>query len=253
MIPSDLSREEWLSCRIGKVTASRMADLMATLGPPGVYHVEPRDNGKFAVIREGATRATKVLPSKQAADKYAEKCATPEWGASRATYMAELIVERLTGAQADGYISASMQWGIDTEDQAIRTYEFIVGAEVTPSPFVDHPRIAMSGASPDGLVGNDGLIEVKCPDTKTHIETLLAPKIPDKYIKQTQWQMSCTDRQWCDWVSFDPRLPVDLQLYRQRIERDDSMIKDLEQAVTDFLAELDDKLAKLNELRGSPT
>jgi len=204
MIPDETDRDTWMAARLGKVTASRIADLTAK-------------------TKSG-------------------------WGASRANYMAQLIIERLTGEQANGYTNQAMQHGIDTEPQAISAYEFFMDVQVEPSPFVDHPDIAMSGASPDGLVGGKGLVEVKSPNSATHIETLLGQKVPEKYIKQVQWQMACTGRKWTDWVSFDDRLPPDLQFYRQRIDRDDKLIEELEGYVIEFLEELEGKLQKLEEL-----
>lgn len=169
------------------------------------------------------------------------------WGASRANYMSELIVERLTGRKTEGYTNAAMQHGIDTEPLARSAYEFYADAHVELVGFVDHPTIAMSGASPDGLVDEDGLVEIKCPNTATHIDTLLNGSIADKYITQMQWQMACTGRQWCDFVSFDPRLPIEHQFWCKRIERDDARISELEEMVTAFLAELDAKMKQLEE------
>jgi putative phage-type endonuclease len=192
---------EWFSVRLGKVTASRVSDVV--------------------------TR-TKT-----------------GWGASRANYMAELIAERLTGNVAESYTNAAMQWGKDHEEEARTAYEFRNDVTVQLVGFVDHPTIAMAGASPDGLVDSDGLAEAKCPNTATHIETLLGAAIADKYIKQMQWQMACTGRKWCDWVSFDPRLPESMRLFIKRVPRDDVMIKELEKDVTEFLAELSRKVSDL--------
>lgn len=192
---------EWLAIRCGKVTASRVADVIAR-------------------TKSG-------------------------WGASRATYMGELIAERLTGVPAPSYTNASMQWGTDTEPQARAAYEFRTDAAVEEIGFIEHPRVAMSGASPDGLVANDGLLELKCPNTSTHIDTLLGQEAPAKYIAQIQWQMACADRKWCDFVSFDPRMPEPMRLYIKRIVRNDNMIADLERDVSEFLRELDAKVASL--------
>lgn len=192
---------EWHQARLGKVTASRVSDVIAK---------------------------TKT-----------------GWGASRANYMAELLVEHLTGEQQDTYTNAAMQWGLDQEPAARAAYEFMRDCEVAPGGFFVHPRIAMSGASPDGLIGTDGLVEFKCPNSSTHIDTLLGDAIPAKYIVQMQWQMACTDRAWCDWASFDPRLPASMRLFVQRVPRDDKMIADLEGNIVAFLRELDDKLADL--------
>lgn len=171
------------------------------------------------------------------------------WGASRANYMAELIAERLTGMPAERFQNAAMQWGTDHEPEAISAYEFTTGNDVERVGFVSHGRIKMSGASPDGRVGKQGLIEVKCPNTATHIDTLLTGKIPDKYIKQTHWQMVCDDRKWCDFVSYDPRLPEDLRLFIKRVELNESVAVDMERDVENFLQELEEKLGKLSKLR----
>ena len=158
---------------------------------------------------------------------------------TRANYLAQLLCERLTGRPTDGYISHEMQHGIDSEPLAINAYEMHADVIVTPIGFVDHPSIAMSGASPDGLVGDDGLIEVKCPNSATHLATLKGAEIDGKYMKQMQWQMACTGRKWCDFVSFDPRMPDHMQLYVRRVERDLEMIAAINSAVTTFLVELD--------------
>lgn len=186
--------DEWFQARLGKVTASKVADVTAK-------------------TRSG-------------------------WGASRANYLAQLVAERLTGTNQDGgYINAAMQWGIDKEPEAIAAYSFYRDAQVEAVGFVDHPDME-SGASPDGLVGDDGLVEVKCPNTATHIATLLEGKVPAKYIKQIQWQLACTGRAWCDFISFDPRMPPEHQLFVARIERDQEMIEELETQVREFLVEV---------------
>jgi len=186
--------DDWFAARLGKVTASKIADVMAT---------------------------TKAGPS-----------------ASRKNYMAQLLTERLAGHKAESYINAAMQWGTDREPQARAMYELETGHDVTEVGFIDHPVIAMSGASPDGLIGDDGLIEIKCPNTATHIETLRGAAIDKKYVLQMQWQMACTKRQWCDFVSFDPRLPSAMQLYVARVERDATLIAAMESEVSVFLAEI---------------
>jgi putative phage-type endonuclease len=172
------------------------------------------------------------------------------WGASRANYMAELIAERLTGQPAERFTNAAMQWGTDTEPQARAAYEFFHDVTVEQVGLVIHPTITNSAASPDGLVGDDGLVELKCPQTATHIDTLLAGKIPAKYITQIQWQMACTGRQWCDFVSFDPRLPGDLSMFCRRVQRDDERIGELGSDILEFLADLGQKLAQLQALQG---
>lgn len=171
------------------------------------------------------------------------------YSASRANYMASLIVERLTGSNQETYTNAAMQWGIDTEPKAREMYQFITDNNVSLTGFIMHPTIPRSGASPDGLVNVDGLLEIKCPNTATHIETLLGSNIDNKYFTQMQWQMACTNADWCDFVSFDPRLPVELQIKIQRVQRDDAYIAMLETEVMAFLAELDEKLKQLEALK----
>lgn len=173
------------------------------------------------------------------------------WGASRKNYLAELVAERLTGVPAEGYQNAAMIWGTETEPQARAAYQFFKGLEVVEVGFVPHPLIKMAGASPDGYVGADGLIEIKCPNTATHIDTILTKEIAGKYITQMQFQMACTDRQWCDFVSFDPRMPEHLKLFVKRVQRDPKYITDLETAVSDFLNEVARTVEALGgELKG---
>jgi hypothetical protein len=167
------------------------------------------------------------------------------WGAGRANLMARLIAERLTGVPLESYVSAAMAHGTMTEPEARIAYEFHRDVNVEEVAFVPHPAIIGSHCSPDGLIGEEGLVEFKCPNIATHIETLLGASIPEKYIVQVQWQMACTGRQWADWCSYDPRMPEEMRLFVRRIPRDDIHIKELEAYAREFLAELDDKLMKL--------
>ena len=167
------------------------------------------------------------------------------WGADRTNYAAQLVTERLTGRPADSFTNSAMQWGIDTEAQARMAYAFHADENPVEIGFLDHPRIAWSGASPDGLVGLDGMIEIKCPNTATHIATLDGAPIDRKYLYQMQWQMACAEREWCDFVSFDPRLPPAMQMHTRRVERDDELLGELETAVTEFLADVAETVARL--------
>ena len=194
---------EWFAARCGKVTASRVADVVAK-------------------TRTG-------------------------YAASRANYMAELVCERLTGKPTEGFSNAAMQWGTDQEPFARDAYSARTGELVTEVGFIAHPRIPMAGCSPDGIVGT-GCVEIKCPNTANHIEYLLTREPPQRYFYQMQWQMACTGSDWCDWVSYDPRMPENLQLLIVRIPRDDDAIRMLETEVESILAELDDKVTKLKEL-----
>lgn len=197
---------EWFAIRCGKVTASRVADVVAK---------------------------TKSGPS-----------------TSRVNYMAELIAERLTGQPAERFSNAAMAWGTEKEPEARSTYEFYNGVTVNQVGFVVHPKIEASGASPDGLVGDDGLVEIKCPNTATHLDTLLGQTVPSKYVSQIQWQLACTGRAHCDFVSYDPRLPEAMRLFIKRMPRDDQRIAELETEVSGFLREIEAKISELNGLYG---
>lgn len=186
---------EWFAQRLGKVTASRLRDVIAK-------------------IKTGEA-------------------------AARANYRAELVAERLSGKVADSFTNSSMKWGTECEPLARAAYEAETGQLVMETGMISHPTISMAGASPDGLIDNDGLLEIKCPETKGHIETLMNNAAPSQYIPQMQWQMACTGRQWVDFVSFDPRLPAEYQLFIKRVERDDALIAEYEAAVIQFLAEVD--------------
>ena len=164
---------------------------------------------------------------------------------ARIDYAIELVTERLTGQPTPHFTTAAMQWGIDQEPGARIEYEFKRGIEVKETGFVRH-ELLMTGASPDGLVGNDGLIEIKCPSSTTHIETWLYG-MPDDHIAQVQGQLWITGRAWCDFISFDPRMPKDLALYVQRVERDDAYIENLYLEVRQFLAEVEDLERQLRE------
>lgn len=170
------------------------------------------------------------------------------WGASRANVMARLLVERLTGRPQETYTNSAMQHGVDTEPEARSAYSFQCGVDVEEVGIVFHPTIKGSHASPDGFIKDDGLVEIKCPTSATHIDFLLTGSIPDKYVVQMLWQMACTGRRYCDFVSYDSRLPVDLQLFIKRLDRDDKRIAKLEEDVREFLAELEEKIAALRAL-----
>lgn len=197
----DQRSPEWFAARLGKVTASKIADVM-----------------------------TKTKTG---------------YGAGRANYAAQLVTERLTGTKADSFTNAAMQWGVDCEERARAAYEFTTDLTVIETGFVDHPTVIMSGASPDGLVGDAGLLEIKCPNSATHIATLQGSGIDRKYLLQMQWQMACTERLWCDFASYDPRLPLEMQLHVVRVPRDDALIAEIEAEVTAFLTEVQSTVADL--------
>ena len=156
-----------------------------------------------------------------------------------------ILAERLTGVQKEIFTNATMQWGVDNEPHAIAAYENVTGSFVVGTGLIDHPTIAMFGASPDGLIGDDGQLEVKCPDTTTHLNTLLTKQVPDEYIPQITSQLACTRRKWCDFVSYDPRLPEHMQLVVIRVEADTAAITKLEVEVIQFNKMIDATLAEL--------
>ena len=162
-------------------------------------------------------------------------------------YRAQLICERLTGNPTESFCSPAMQWGTDTEPQARAFYEMETGLEVSEVGFIPHPTIDGTGASPDGLVADDGLVEFKCPNTATHIKTLLGGNIDRKYVLQMHWQMLCCERDWCDFVSFDPRLPLEMQMHRERVERDDKLAGEIQDAVNAFITEVETAVSELTE------
>jgi len=197
--------EEWFAARCGKVTASRVADIIAK---------------------------TKT-----------------GYSTSRENYLAQLVCERMTGKPAESYSNAAMAWGTEQEPFARAAYESAKDVLVEEVGFVLHPSFSEAGASPDGFVGEFGLVEIKCPNTATHISTLLDQKVPEKYNTQMQWQMACTQRQWCDYVSFDSRMVEGLQLFIKRVEFDPVYVATLDKEIINFLFDVEDKITQLNKLK----
>jgi putative phage-type endonuclease len=187
--------EEWLKLRLGKVTASGVADVLAK-------------------TKTGAS-------------------------ASRANYLIKLAIQRTTGQIEEGFTNDAMQWGKDHEAQARVAYEVASGNFVDQVGFVEHPSIAWFGCSPDGLVNDNGLVEIKCPNSATHWSYIRQDWPPNKYYIQMQAQMSCTNREWCDFVSFDPRMPDKSKLFIKRVMRSNDFIGDMETAVKEFLSEVE--------------
>lgn len=194
--------DAWLRERLGHLTASRMADVLAT---------------------------TKSGPS-----------------ASRKNYLAQLVAERLTGQPAESFVSSAMEWGTSNEPLARAEYEILTGQFVDQDGFIKHQTIEWCGASCDGFVSDEGLVEIKCPNTATHIEYLLAGKPPVKYQPQMLLQLACTGREWCDFVSYDPRMPEEHRLFVARFKPKRDEILAVEQAAIEFLAEVEQTIQKLN-------
>lgn len=192
---------EWYAERAGKVTASRIADVMAR---------------------------TKT-----------------GWGAARKHYMDRLVAERITGKVLPQKTVASLDRRLEMEPEARIAYEFYSGNEVSEVGFIQHPTIPNAGASPDGLIADDGGLEIKCCDTFTHIEILTSGTIDKAYIQQCDFGMACTGREWWDFASYDPAMPEELKLFVKRIQRDDSRIAEIESAVIEFISEVDAKVKQV--------
>jgi putative phage-type endonuclease len=195
--------EEWFQARLGKVTASRVADVLAK-------------------IKSGES-------------------------ASRRNYKIQLVSERLTGERQESYINQAMQDGIDREQFAKDRYVQEHG-EVEEVGFMQHPTLE-AGASPDGLVGEDGIIEIKCPMGGTHTESLMSQDVPSKYIPQIQFQLRCSGRKWCDFVSYHPMFPKHLQLFVKRVEADKVYQAELDKEIELFLVEVQTIIDKLGEIK----
>ncbi len=195
--------DEWFAARLGKVSASRVAEVIAR---------------------------TKTGPA-----------------ASRRNYAVELALERITGDRQERYQNAAMQRGTDLEPLARAAYESATGQLVEECGFVLHPRIAMSGASPDGLVGDVGLVEIKVPNSATHLSTIVSRKADPQYLPQMLWQMACTGREWCDFVSYDPRFPEGKQVFIARVARDENAIAEIEAEVAAFLGEVEAIIKEITE------
>lgn len=197
---------DWFAARLGKITASRIKDMMAT---------------------------TKTGPS-----------------ASRKNYAAQLMLERVTGVRAETFANAAMQWG--TEQEPLARLEYMArqaDVEVEEVGFIKHPSIENTGASPDGLVGKHGMLEIKCPNTATHCEWAIAGVMPQEHVLQIQWQLACANRAWCDFVSYDPRMPEGQQLFVRVVHRDDTLIQKIADAVVLFDVEIDAMVKSLAEAK----
>ena len=163
---------------------------------------------------------------------------------ARKGYITQLVTERLTGASQDFYTNADMQRGIDLEPVARAAYQ-ASHELVDEVGFIKHPTILWFGASPDGYVGNEGLLELKCPRSTTHLDYIQAKKPPQKYIPQMLAQLSCTGRKWVDFVSFDNRFPEHLQLFVVRFQPSAEELEKFESKVKEFLSEVNNLMEQL--------
>lgn len=171
------------------------------------------------------------------------------YSASRKNYMAELVAQKLTGIVPENFTSTAMQWGIDNEPLARLEYTLVTGNETEETGLWLHD-VLPAGASPDGFVNDDGTLEIKCPNTATHIETLSTKKVPTQYIAQVQGQLWITERKWCDFVSFDPRLPENAQMVIIRVERDENYIHHLENEVASFMDDVEEQTEFVRNYKG---
>jgi putative phage-type endonuclease len=161
------------------------------------------------------------------------------WGATREAVMTRLLIERLMGQTIQSFVTRAMQEGIDREPEARRAYCFFRDIDVAEAGLYRHPDIDGTHASPDGLIGDVGLVEIKCPQPPAHLKVLRSGGAPQHYMAQVQWQLACTGREWCDFVSYQPQFPAAMQLVVRRIERDDRLIGELARQVLEFLEELE--------------
>lgn len=198
--------KEWFDVRRGKITASRVKDVVA-------------------VLKSGGESA------------------------SRADYKMQLALERMTGQTAESFCSKDMIWGTETEPLARLAYCVHTGLDVDEVGFIDHPDVLRSGASPDGLVGDSGLVEIKCPKTTTLVEWAVDGKVPTSHLDQMQWQMECSGREWGDFVAYDPRMPSGSQLFIRRLPRDEARLIFLRNEVSVFDQEVEELIEKIRKAR----
>lgn len=162
------------------------------------------------------------------------------------SYMIELAIEKITGNSLPFFENDAMRHGTETEPQARAMYELISGNEVSEVAFIEHNEFV--GVSPDGLIGNDGLIEIKCPNTKTQVERFLSGVgLPSDYKWQVHGQIWVAEREWCDFLSFDDRIDTTAQYLCTRVHRDESLIKELSERVSKFSDELQNMIVKLSK------
>lgn len=189
--------------------------------------------GKLTGSRMNAAMAYLKQTAKEIADKKPK-----EDRKERASLKVEILCERMTGNIVDKFVNTAMQWGIEKEPEAKAAYEAKTGRIITDVGFIDHPRIEFCGASPDGFV-DDGLVEIKCPTTATHVSWILDGGIPDEHKAQMTLQAAVTGRSWVDFVSYDPRMPEPQQLLVRRFYPTAGEIAEIEAEAEKFLAEVD--------------
>lgn len=202
------------------------------------------------MVEQGTPEWMAMRLGKLTASRMSDAMAKPDT-AARKNYIAQLVAERLTGQIAESFCNEAMAWGTEHEPIARAEYEILTGHDVNLIDFVDHPELEWCGASPDGLVSDSGLVEIKCPKTATHIEYLLSGKPPSKYFSQMALQLICTGRKWCDFVSYDPRMPPQHRLFVVRYQPTD--LEKYNEAAALFLAEVASTIERLDQRKAELT
>lgn len=200
--------------------------------PPNFLNVQ-QQTPEWLAARCGCVTASRIKD-------VVKRLKSGQESAARRDYKFDILTEALTGRVTEHYVSQAMEFGSANEPVARTMYEMTKGVEVERVGFVLHPSIPRSGASPDGLIGTDGLLEVKVPNTTTHLSYLLDGVMPEQYVPQCMWQLACTGFKWCDFVSYDPRLPEEYGLFVVRLERDDVEISKMEAEVVQFIGEINE-------------
>jgi len=228
------------------ITASRIIDVMPT--DAALKSRAAKEAAVAECVKAVSVATEKTLPAAQAKLDKAVEAYDAIFGsesASRANYRIELAIERISGLPKEWYISGPMKWGMENEPFAKAAYSIATGFEVEEVGFIAHQEIKRAGASPDGLVGFYGGVEVKCPNTSTHIDWAIAGEVPPEHRLQMQFCMDCTCRDWWDFVSYDPRMPEAQQLFIRRLYRDESIIKSIREEVVKLDDEVDETVADL--------
>lgn len=199
-------------------------------------HIDvPQGSAAWLEARSGKVTASRIAAAISTLKRGGERET-----AERRNYRIQLVAERLTGRAEDNYVSPEMAWGTEYESQARSAYEIEAGVMVETVGLVLHPIWDFAGASPDGLIGEDGALEIKCPKTTTHIKWMLDGKVPEEHQLQCLWVMICAERNWCEFVSYDPRLPEGLKLFKARMERDEERVSEVSEGVMQFHSEVDE-------------
>lgn len=219
LVECEQGSAEWLQARCGRITASRLADVMDYKEPSSA---KAKQSG-FTLVREAVAAGIKGDESQK-----------------RIGFRMDLVAERLTRLTEPYYVSPEMKWGTKHEPMARALYEVATGSDVDQIGFAIHPTMDFSGASPDALVDSDGGLEIKCPKTTTHLGYMMAGVVPEDYIPQMMWNMVCCERLWWDFVSYDPRLEdAGMHLFCVRLDYDQAEANRMASEVRKFNDEIE--------------